>query len=254
MAAPLPVDLHLRSYGMVREADRHDYAQIVLPVAGEVELDIEGRGRKLDLLHAAVVAPGAWHSQAGAAGNQSFILDLDPGLLRQGPWERLLERPFTPIGAAARKLVEFMSLAAAGAKAAPQLVQGWTPLLLDSLAQAQAAFQPASRLAALMARIELQPGLPWTLDSMAHAASLSASRLHTLFRLETGLSPHEWLLRRRLEAVCTLLASTGRPIADLALETGFSDQSVLTRAMRKAMDTTPAAYRKAAREDTHKTQ
>ncbi|MBQ5946133.1 AraC family transcriptional regulator [Massilia sp. ST3] len=252
MAAPLPLDLHLRSYGLVREADRHDYAQIVLPVAGEVELDIEGRGRKLDLLHAAVVAPGAWHSQAGAAGNQSFILDLDPGLLRQGPWERLLDRPFTPIGAAARKLVEFMSLASAGAKAPPQLVQGWAPLLLDSLAQA--AFQPASRLAALMARIELQPGLPWTLDTMARAASLSPSRLHALFRGETGMSPHEWLLRRRLEAVCTLLASTARPIADIALATGFSDQSVLTRAMRKAMDTTPAAYRRAAREDSHKTQ
>ena len=252
MDRTLPVELHLRSYGRLREADRHDYAQIVLPVAGEVELDIEGRGRKLDVLHAAVVAPGAWHSQVGEAGNQSLILDLGPELLRQEQWQRLLERPYTPIGAAARKLVEFMRLSSAGAGPAPRLLQGWTPLLLDTLAQA--APQPASKLAALMARIEAAPGLPWSLDSMARAASLSASRLHALFRAETGLSPHEWLLRRRLERVCVLLASSARPIAEIALETGFSDQSVLTRAMRKALDTTPAAYRRAAREDLHKTQ
>ena len=117
----LPVDLHLRSYGPQPLGDRHAFAQIVLPVAGEVELDIEGRGRRLDLLHAAVVAPGAWHTQWGEAGNHSFILDLGPELLHRGPWQRLLERPFTPIGAAARKLVEFMSLARSGAAAPAQL-------------------------------------------------------------------------------------------------------------------------------------
>ena len=74
------------------------------------------------------------------------------------------------------------------------------------------------------------------------------------FRQETGMSPHDWLLARRLERACALLAGTRRPIADIALETGFSDQSVLTRAMRGAMDTTPAAYRKAAGEESHKTQ
>jgi AraC-like DNA-binding protein len=244
--------LHLRSYGPQPLTDRHSFAQIVLPFTGEVELDIEGRGRRLDLLHAAVVAPGAWHTQWGEAGNQSFILDLGPALLHQGPWQRLLERPFTPIGAAARKLVEFMSLSSAGGAAPPQLLQGWTPLLLDTLSQE--APRPMSRLAALMARIEAAPGLPWTLDAMARAAALSASRLHALFRQETGLSPHDWLLRRRLERACALLAATARPIADIAIEAGFSDQSVLTRAMRSAMDTTPAAYRKAAREDLHKTQ
>lgn len=245
----LAVDLHLRSYGPQPLGDRHTFAQIVLPVAGEVDLEIEGRGRRLDPLHAAVVAPGAWHTQWGETGNQSFILDLDAELLHQGPWRHLLERPFTPIGAAARKLVEFMSLARGGAAPPAQLLQGWTPLLLDTLSQE--APRPTSRLALLLARIEAAPGQPWTLDAMARAAALSPSRIHALFRQETGMSPHDWLLKRRLERACALLAASGRSIADIALETGFSDQSVLTRAMRTAMGTTPAAYRKAAREDLH---
>lgn len=108
-APPEPdLDLHLRSYGETRESDRHAYAQLVLPVSGEVALEIEGRQGRLDPLHGAVVAPGAWHSQFSAVANQNLILDVGAGAFERGPWQRLLERPFTAIGPAARKLVEFM--------------------------------------------------------------------------------------------------------------------------------------------------
>ena len=104
-------DIHLRSYGAQRESDRHAFAQLVLPVAGTVLLDIEGREGRLDPLHGALVAPGAWHAQCGAGDNQSIVVDIDAGndFLAQGDWQRLLERPFTPLGAAARKLLDYMA-------------------------------------------------------------------------------------------------------------------------------------------------
>jgi AraC-like DNA-binding protein len=43
-------------------------------------------------------------------------------------------------------------------------------------------------------------------------------------------------------------------VAAIALSAGFSEQSALTRAMRRAMDTTPAAYRRAYRENLSKPQ
>jgi hypothetical protein len=45
-----------------RESDRQAHAHVVLPLSGEVALEIEGRQGRLDPLHAALVAPGAWHS------------------------------------------------------------------------------------------------------------------------------------------------------------------------------------------------
>ncbi len=239
-------DLHLRSYGETRDADRHAYAQVVLPVSGEVALEIEGRQGRLDPLHAALVAPGAWHSQYSQVANQSLILDIGAEAFAHGPWQDLLARPFTGIGPAARKLVEFMGIVLQTQALAPTVLQGWAPLLLDTLGVG--APQPASRLAALLARIELEPGLPWTTETMARAASLSVSRLHALFREELGASPHGWLLDCRLERACTLLAGTDRPLAEIALDTGFSEQSALTRAMRRMLDTTPAAYRMQSRE------
>jgi AraC-like DNA-binding protein len=121
-------------------------------------------------------------------------------------------------------------------------VQGWVPLLLDTLALD--APRPASRLAALLARIEADPGRPWTTEAMARAAGVSVSRLHALFREELDASPHAWLLEHRLGKASEWLASTAAPIADIALRAGFSEQSALTRALRKATGMTPAAYRR----------
>ena len=251
MAAAL-LDLHLRSYGSTRTSDRHEFGQLVLPVSGEVALEIEGRQARLDPLRVAVVAPRAWHSQCSPVANQSLIVDLGPDTFAQGPWQRLLEQPFGALGPAARKLVEFMGIMAAARPPAPSVLAGWTPLLLDTLALG--APEPGSRLAALLARIEAEPGLPWSTEAMARAAGLSVSRLHALFREERDSTPHDWLLDCRLRQACEWLRGSDQPVAAIALGAGFSEQSALTRAMRRAMNTTPAAYRRAYRENLSKTQ
>lgn len=239
-------DLHVRTYGAREAPDRHAFAQLVLPVAGEVLIDIEGREGRLDALHGALVAPGAWHSQAGGEGNRSIIVDVGGAVLTQGSRERLLDAPFTVLPAAARKLVDFMALMTGTQAASAAIVAGWVPLLLDTLAASPP--QALSKLAALCARIEVEPGRPWTTESMARAAGVSVSRLHALFRAEYGTSPHAWLLQQRLDHACAWLARGNRPIADVALAAGFSDQSALTRAMRTSLDTTPAAYRRRCRD------
>ncbi|GAB2859080.1 AraC family transcriptional regulator [Pseudoduganella ginsengisoli] len=244
--------LHQRSYGALQDPDRHAYAQLVLPVAGEVRLDIEGKAGRLDPVHGALVPPGAWHAQCSAVSNRSLILDVDAGAMTHGMWARLLDQPFMTLSPAARKLIDYLGMMSEQHAAPPAVLQGWLPLLLDTLALVDP--QPVSRLAALLARIQGEPGLPWTTDTMARCAGVSVSRLHALFREELDATPHAWLLQQRLEYACTWLAGSGRQVADIALAAGFADQSALTKAMRQAMDTTPAAYRKRMLENLTKTQ
>jgi AraC-like DNA-binding protein len=89
---------------------------------------------------------------------------------------------------------------------------------------------------------------------MARAAGVSVSRLHGLFREELASSPHAWLLAHRIGRACEWLASTATPIAEIALRAGFSEQSALTRALRKATGMTPAAYRREHRLESGSTQ
>lgn len=240
----LSVDLAIRSYGAT-SSDRHDFAQLVLPLAGEVLIDIEGRAGRLDPLRGAFVPPGAWHAQSGAHGNRSLIVDIARNALAHDAFERLADQPFTPLGAGARKLVEYMGIMHERQPVHATLLQGWIPLLLDTLAFDTP--QPRSRLAALLAQVQAQPGLAWSTASMADTARMSVSRLHALFREELDTSPHAWLLQQRIEAACRELAGGNRPIAEVALRAGFSDQSALNRVLRRHRDTTPAAWRRDAR-------
>ncbi len=215
----------------------------MLPLSGEVALEIEGKGERLNPLKGAVVVAGAWHAQQSAVENHSLIVDLDQASIAHPIWER---SPFADISPAARKLVEFMHLAVAGKMLKPGLLQGWVPLLLDTLTMDPPRLQ--SRLSALLAHAEAHPALPWTTESMAQFAQMSVSRLHALFQDELNTSPRTWLQAKRLNHACELLRHTARPIADIALGAGFADQSALTRAMRIHLDTTPSAYRKRRQE------
>jgi AraC-like DNA-binding protein len=240
-------DIAIRSYGQEHAPDRHPFAQLVLPIAGEVRLDVGPQGGRLDPLHCAFVPVGAWHTQSSRVFNRSLILDIDETALGHAVWERLHDKPFAAITPAARKLIEFMELVSGQNAVRTAHLEGWVPLLLDTLALG--APQARSRLAALLAQVEADPGSPWSTESMAQCARISVSRLHAWFREELDTSPHAWLLRKRLDLACRYLASSKRSIADVAQAAGFSDQSALTRAMRQGLDVTPAAYRRAVREN-----
>ena len=246
---PAGLAISIRSYGDVRSTDKHDYAQLVLPLQGAVMLDIEGKEARLDPLRAAFVEPGAWHSQLGTPDNRSLILDIATPALPAPLRDQLGDRPFRALNAASGKLVEFMGLMLDQQAAPPAAVQAWLALLMDSLTLKSP--QPRSRLAVLMAAATADPGLPWSTEQMARKAGLSVSRLHALFREEHDTTPHGWLQATRIQHACTLLARGKLPIADIACRAGFADQSALTRAMRNGLGQTPAAYRKQAQEQVH---
>ena len=48
---------HLRHYGQATGLDRHDYAQWVLPLRGELQFEMEGRGGRLDVLQGHSLPP-----------------------------------------------------------------------------------------------------------------------------------------------------------------------------------------------------
>jgi AraC-like DNA-binding protein len=252
MNLAMDLAVSIRSYGDVRSTDKHEYAQLVLPLQGAVMLDIEGKEARLDPLRAAFVEPGSWHSQLGTPDNRSLIVDIAAPALPDPLRSQLGERPFQPLNAATGKLVEFMGLMLDQQAAPPTAaLSAWLGLLVDSLTLA--SLQPRSRLAVVMAAVAADPGQPWSTERMAARAGLSVSRLHALFREEHDSTPHGWLLRTRIEDACTLLARSGLPIADIACRAGFADQSALTRAMRNSLGQTPAAYRRWAQENSPKT-
>jgi AraC family transcriptional regulator len=78
------------------------------------------------------------------------------------------------------------------------------------------------------------------LDDIARAAFLSPFHLSRLFKRETGLAPHQYLVRVRLEAARARMTETpGGSLSEIAMAVGFCDQSHMTRQFRRAFGMTP---------------
>jgi transcriptional regulator GlxA family with amidase domain len=92
----------------------------------------------------------------------------------------------------------------------------------------------------------LDSKLRW--DEIAGAVGLDPFSFGRGFKLTTGITPHQYIIRCRLRRAMRLLAREELSLADIALEVGCSCQSHLTTLFRKHLGTTPGAFRMSARE------
>ncbi|MFN7943806.1 MAG: AraC family transcriptional regulator [Blastocatellia bacterium] len=82
-----------------------------------------------------------------------------------------------------------------------------------------------------------------TLNELAAVAGLSSSHFKVLFREATGLSPHQYVIRQRVERARNLLGASELSISRIALEAGFAHQSHLARHMQRMLGVSPGALR-----------
>jgi AraC family transcriptional regulator len=95
----------------------------------------------------------------------------------------------------------------------------------------------------VLAHIDEQLDQPVTLAELAMVARMSVRHFCRAFRASEGCSPHQYLLRQRIERAKALINARAMPLAEVAQCVGFSDQSQFTRAFRKLSGITPAAHR-----------
>ena len=93
-------------------------------------------------------------------------------------------------------------------------------------------------------RLDDDPASDPGLAALAAEAGLSRFQLLRAFARELGLTPHAYLVQRRL-ALARSLIDRGSTIAQAAAESGFADQSHLTRVFTRCLGYTPAAYARA---------
>lgn len=223
---------HLRHYGQSTGLDRHDYAQWVLPLQGELQFELEGRGGRLDLLQGAFVAAGEAHDQMAHGPNGFVIVDCGPGVLDDLTQEHLWRQRWLHLPLSLRQRLAQVN----GGGAMPGLL----PELLRVFAPAGSG----ARLQGLCAAVHAEPGQGWPVARMAAFVGVSESRLHALFQREFGVSPQAWLSAGRLRWAKHALLTSAATISDIALAAGYSEQSALTRALRRETGLTPSAWRR----------
>src|SRR5215217_1113053 len=81
------------------------------------------------------------------------------------------------------------------------------------------------------------------LAELAQVAGMSSFHFAREFKRTTGTTPHQYLIKFRIERAKALLAKRDLPIIEVSLRSGFSHQSHFTRLFRRVTGTTPHSYR-----------
>ena len=239
MTASAQSVLSFRSYSAEFHPHTHGHLQIVLPVAGTMDIDIESRGQTLDGCVGAVVPPASRHGQLARGANRFLVVDC-PGSAGDEFAGQFDRQPYFRISPALRRLIDYIELSARRSKWLGANAELCTPLLLDAI---ERGARP-SRLDLLRREMEASIDRRWQVADMARVAGVGKSRLYSLFREAFGQSPNRYLAALRLSHAMRLLSSTDAPVCQIAQDSGYSDQSALTRAMRGELGVTPGKYRR----------
>lgn len=106
--------------------------------------------------------------------------------------------------------------------------------------------QKETAVSKLKTQLETYPERRYSLDDMAETAFISKYNLIRTFKHEIGLTPHQFQLQNRIRKAQRLLAKSVT-IAEVALATGFCDQSHFIRHFEKIVGLTPTDYRLACK-------
>jgi AraC family transcriptional regulator len=125
-----------------------------------------------------------------------------------------------------------------GVALASHLLRGYAP----AAASCESGF-PRRRLARVLDFVRDNIASDLSLAELANLAGVSPSHFKTLFKQSIGMPVHRYVIRRRVEYAAELLQGGRAPLADVALQAGFANQSHMARCMRDVLGITPARLR-----------
>jgi AraC family transcriptional regulator len=103
---------------------------------------------------------------------------------------------------------------------------------------------PPTILRRIRDRIEAELDTALPLAALANESGYSRAHFLRMFRATTGLTPHQYVVERRLSTAQQLLRQSKMLLADIALKCGFSSQTHMNDVFRKRLGITPQQYRR----------
>ncbi|QSH41060.1 AraC family transcriptional regulator [Lentisphaerota bacterium ZTH] len=99
------------------------------------------------------------------------------------------------------------------------------------------------RIANVISKLERKHSKPWKLADIAKLAGMSPSNLLILFKMATGVSPIDYVIKLRLRRAADDLRSGNSSISEIAFEHGFKDSNYFSKKFKQIYGVSPRQYR-----------
>jgi AraC family transcriptional regulator len=106
---------------------------------------------------------------------------------------------------------------------------------------------PAWQARRVISHVEANLSRRILVQELARLLGLSASHFCRAFKCAFGISPRDYVLRRRIEMAQALMLTTSEPLSSIAVNCGMCDQQHFTHSFRRIVGETPSTWRRTRR-------
>jgi AraC-like DNA-binding protein len=223
-----------RTYTATQDTHSHGYAQLILPLQGELSIKAGAQNLRLDHQTLFFVPPKCNHTFHSVVRNEFLVLDIPHFLLT---WSKLQNRGVSYKLNNQWKGIRYLILNELDQQSLHRsALKELYPYISHYLIQEQ---QPKS-----IRYIHEHYNENITVHNLASLEHYNRSYYSDWFLKETGKSPSVYIQEVRLNKAKELLRNTDLPILHIAIQVGLEHQSSLTRLFQKYEGITPSQFRK----------
>ncbi len=238
---PLQPTLDIRSYQPHAHIHQHDYHQLVLPVAGQLQMQVGHREGLVSNQQIALIAAGEDHGFHADGHNRFIVADIPDRLAPQ-----LARLPaFMPLDPVLSQYIHFLHLqlslpGSAQLDSQPQMLQLLLQLLHERTGEPR---QLDPRIAAARHYLDQHYAQSISLATLARVASLSPRQLSELFHRQFAMTPQQYQTDKRMRHAHQLLCNTTLSVQRIADQVGYQSLAAFSNRFRKHFGQPPRNVR-----------
>ncbi|OAN10934.1 AraC family transcriptional regulator [Photobacterium jeanii] len=232
----------------------HGYNQVVIGLSGQTEFDIEGYGNLVGPGQGCLVTADSEHAFSGLGKNEILVLNVPETVTHTVHADERIERLFAQssyfhLDSQVQTLIRALTAEMMASPDDLLLSRACTDTLMCVL---QRHFKPLASDRQI-SRLNMDIIDQYIIQHITRKISvmqlaglvyLGESQFHHLFKTQTGMTPHQYVLQKRLELAQQLLRESGLSLAQVAQSCGFGSQSSFTQAFSRTYGMPPAKFRK----------
>ena len=231
--------LSIRAYTTTVRSHEHDYHQIVLPLCGQLEIDVDGCQGEVGIGQSVIIQKDVTHKFKAHERSRFLVADLYE-LPKQ---VHLPASPFATISAPMQAYCNFVDTQLQ--HQVDECLEADMIALFKQILGSQ-KFLPKidNRMTRALTYLNDHLHQSCSLSQLAQRANLSPSHFKVEFKRQTGKTTREYVMELRMKKARALLAYTDIPIPLIAQRVGYASQSAFTRRFSDFFKESPRHYRR----------
>ncbi|KTC78021.1 helix-turn-helix domain-containing protein [Legionella brunensis] len=229
--------LSLRSYSSETCSHSHDFGQLVLPIKGSLELEIEGQGGIVDEITGACIGSNQTHCFASGQDNLFLVVDLLDTETTQ------LTRELSPFLHLPTEIKKYLAFAHGYLSNNHDLLTDH--LLYQLLMKLMTSDVSLNDRCVILAKRWIDEHFvnPINIAQLAQYCHLSKSQLQRRFKQSTGLGLAEYWRMKKLAYAKILVSNINLSIEEIAHKVGYGNLPAFSRRFAQSFGMSPSQWR-----------